>query len=151
MNVAAFPAPDEADLVEALRAEAEPIVSLVAEDDGVIVGHILFSPVTLDGHSELKLMGLAPMAVLPDLQRGGIGSALVKAGLEACRQLGSIGVIVLGHAAYYPRFGFVPASRFCIDSEYEVPDESFMAMELTPGALAGKSGRARYHAVFAAL
>ncbi len=93
-------------------------------------------------------MGLAPMAVAPEHQRKGIGSALVRAGLEQCKQLGFAAVVVLGHPEYYPRFGFSPSSRFGINSEYEVPEEVFMAMELQPGALSGKTGRVKYHAAF---
>lgn len=121
----------------------------MADDGGSIVGHILFSPVTLSGHAELKIMGLAPMAVQPAEQRRGIGSALVRAGLERCRQRGCGAVVVLGHPEYYPRFDFLPASRFDIGCEYEVPDEVFMALEVEPGFLRGKSGTIRYHAAFA--
>src|SRR2546430_3759974 len=123
LNRAAFETSTEADLVDALRERAKPIISLVADEAGSIVGHILFSPVTLSGCAELKIMGLAPMAVLPAEQRRGIGSTLVRAGLARCKQLGCVAVVVLGHPAYYPRFGFVPASRFGIASEYEVSDE----------------------------
>ncbi len=149
INLAAFETSTEADLVDALRQQADPIVSLVADAGGSIVGHILFTPVTLLGHADSKIMGLAPMAVLPSEQRHGIGSALVRAGLERCKELGCGAVIVLGHAEYYPRFGFVPASRFSIRSEYDVPDCVFMALELAPGTLAGKSGTIRYHPAFA--
>ena len=97
LNEAAFATSTEADLIEALRGHAEPIISLVADDAGTIVGHVLFSPVTLLGHEELKLMGLAPMSVLPTYQRGGIGSALVGAGLQRCAELGCDVVVVLGH------------------------------------------------------
>lgn len=151
VNRAAFDAASEADLVDALRERARPIVSLVADAGGTLVGHILFSPVTLLNHPELKIMGLAPMAVLPARQRTGIGSALVRAGLEECRQLGSGAAVVLGHPGYYPRFGFVPASRFGIGCEYDVPDDVFMAIELEPGILSGKSGTIRYHDAFANL
>lgn len=149
VNRAAFETTTEADLVDALREQADPIVSIVAEADGSIVGHILFSPVTLSDHAGLKIMGLAPMAVLPAVQRRGVGSALIRDGLDRCRQLGCDAVIVLGHPQYYPRFGFVPASRFGIQSEYEVPDDVFMALELQPGILLGKNGTARYHPAFA--
>jgi putative acetyltransferase len=148
LNRMAFETTIEADLVDALREQADPI-SLVADDAGSIVGHIMFSPVTLLGHEDLMIMGLAPMAVLPGQQRRGIGSALVRAGLERCRQIGSHAVVVLGHAAYYPRFGFVPASRFHVGCEYDVPDEAFMALELQSGSLGGRSGTIRYHAAFA--
>jgi len=148
VNTSAFETPSEANLVDALLEQAQPVVSLVAEDNGEVVGHIMFSPVSLSEYPDLKLMGLAPMAVAPEHQRKGIGSALVRAGLEQCKQLGFAAVVVLGHPEYYPRFGFSPSSRFDIDSEYEVPEDVFMAMELQPGALSGKTGRVKYHAAF---
>jgi putative acetyltransferase len=148
VNLAAFDTSAEADLVDTLRAQAHPIVSLVAEVDGEVVGHILLSPVTLDGHPELRLMGLAPMAVAPAHQRQGIGSALVRAGLERCRQLDIGAVVVLGHPSYYPRFGFAPSVRFGIRCEYEAPDEAFMLIELRPGCLRGMAGTVRFHPAF---
>jgi putative acetyltransferase len=151
VNTAAFETSAEADLVDALRAEASPLISLVAADDGAVVGHILLSPVVLPDHPQLRIMGLAPMAVLPSRQRRGIGSGLVRAGLEACRELDVDAVVVLGHADYYPRFGFRPASRFGIDCEYDVPDEVFMALELRPDSLAAPSGIVRYHPAFGRL
>jgi putative acetyltransferase len=151
VNLAAFETSSEADLVEALRTQADPLISLVAVTDDTAVGHILFSPVTLAGHEDLAMMGLAPMAVLPARQRQGVGSALIREGLDRCRQQGIHAVIVLGHADYYPRFGFVPASRFGLRSEYDVPDDVFMAIELADGALQGRSGLARYHPAFASL
>jgi putative acetyltransferase len=149
VNEAAFGSATEATLVDRLRVETAPIVSLVADDDGTILGHILFSPVTLRGRPELHLMGLAPMAVLPNHQRRGIGSGLARAGLDACRQLGCDAVVVLGHPEYYPRFGFVPASRFGLRSEYDVPDKVFMALELRPASLGAGGGTIRYHPAFA--
>lgn len=151
LNESVFPTPVEAALVERLRAEAEPVVSLVAADDGAIVGHILFSPVTLAADSACVAFALGPMAVLPGRQGQGIGSSLVRIGLDACSKLGCRAVFVLGHADYYPRFGFVPASRYGIASQFEVPDEVFMALELEPGALGGKAGAMRYHEAFDAL
>jgi len=151
VNVAAFETSSEANLVDALREQAEQVVSLVADDNGAIVGHIMFSPVCLSRHPDLKVMGLAPMAVAPEHQRKGIGSALVEAGLERCKQLGFVAVVVLGHPEYYPRFGFSPSRRFGIDSEYDVADEVFMAVELHPAALDGKTGTMKYHAAFASL
>jgi putative acetyltransferase len=94
-------------------------------------------------------MGLAPMAVSPSLQRGGIGSELVKTGLLRCTESDVGAVAVLGHPQYYPRFGFRPASQWGIKSEYEVPEEVFMMMELSPGYLQGYQGIVRYDAVFA--
>ena len=151
LNVAAFPSDAEARLVDCLRASADPVISLVAESDGDVVGHILFSPVTHAERASIRSMGLAPMAVLPERQRQGIGSQLVDAGLRACREAGVEALVVLGHPQYYPRFGFVPASEFSIDSEYDVPDDTFMALELVPGALAGTPGTVRYHRAFAEL
>jgi putative acetyltransferase len=149
VNLVAFETSTEADLVDALRKEASPIVSLVAEDGEAIIGHILFSPVTLTPHPELQIMGLAPMSVVSARQRHGIGSALVHEGLAQCRRLGFGAVIVLGHAEYYPRFGFTPASQFGLSCEYDVPDEVFMGLELDKDILRGRSGRIRYHAAFA--
>ena len=148
VNVAAFERPSEAELVDVLREQARPVVALVAEDEGVIVGHIMFSPVSLEDHPEPKMMGLAPMAVVPDHQRKGIGSALVRAGFEQCRQLGFGAVVVLGHPDYYPRFGFLPSGRFGLCCEYEVPEEAFLVAELQPGVLRGVSGLIRYHTAF---
>ncbi len=147
-NASAFETPAEANLVDALREQAMPVVSLVAEDNGAVVGHIMFSPVSLSGYPGLKVMGLAPMAVAPKHQRKGIGSALVRAGLEECKQQGFVAVVVLGHPEYYPRFGFSPASSFGIDCEYEVPAEVFMAIELQAGGLSEKAGRVKYNAAF---
>jgi putative acetyltransferase len=151
VNVAAFETPAEADLVDVLRRQARPLVSIVAEDDRTIVGHILFSPVMLSGRSELRMMGLGPMAVVPGQQRKGIGSLLVRAGLEQCRELGFGAVVVLGHPEYYPRFGFVPSAQFHIGCEYDVPAEVFMVIELQPDYLDGVSGTVKYHSAFAGL
>src|SRR5688572_24420600 len=101
VNEAAFDTSAEADLVEALRRRGVSLVSLVAEVEGVVVGHILFSPVSLVEHDHLKLIGLSPMAVAPDYQRKGIGSALVRQGLVRCKDLGFCAVVVVGHAEYY--------------------------------------------------
>jgi putative acetyltransferase len=146
VNQVAFAGTFEADLVDALRAQARPLISLVADEAGDVVGHILFSPVTLSSAPERLVMGLAPMAVVPERQRQGIGTLLVTAGLSECRALGAAAVVVLGHPQFYPRFGFVPASRFGVTTEYDVPDDTFMALEIEPGALT--PGSIRYHAAF---
>ena len=148
VNQAAFETNAEADLVELLHEQASPFISLVADDAGSIVGHILFSPAVLLSHPHVKIMGLAPMSVLPAHQRRGIGSSLVRAGLESCTELGFAAVIVLGHAQYYSRFGFQRASHFALGCEYDVPDDVFMALELEPGSLTGKAGTIRYHPAF---
>jgi putative acetyltransferase len=149
LNEAVFETRIEANLVDALRQQAHEFIALVAEENESIIGHIFFSPVTLMTHPELRIMGLAPMAVMPARQRIGVGSALVHEGLAKCKKIGYAAVIVLGHPGYYPRFGFAPASRFGIRCEYEVPDEVFMALELEPGVLQDKTGTIRYHAAFA--
>jgi putative acetyltransferase len=146
---AAFGNDGEADLVKKLRANGKAVVALVAEWDGAIVGHILFSEVTVETNPRgIKLIGLAPLAVAPEHQRSGIGARLTCAGLGVCRVTGYDAAIVLGHPEYYPRFGFAPASRFGITSEYDVADEVFMAMELTEGALADCAGVACYQPEF---
>ncbi|MBS0347356.1 MAG: N-acetyltransferase [Proteobacteria bacterium] len=151
VNLAAFESPAEADLVEALRGHTFPYVSLVADDKGIVAGHILFTPVHLPGHPRARLMALAPMAVRPEYQRSGVGSALVIEGLRQAREAGAGAVVVLGHPAYYPRFGFVPASRHGIGCSYQVPDEAYLVVELQPGHLDGLSGTVQYHAAFDAV
>ena len=148
VNEAAFETGAEANLVEALRAKRIALVSLVAESGNAVVGHILFSPVVLAEHRELNVMGLGPMAVLPGHQRKGIGSALVREGLARCRQLGCRAVVVVGHPNYYPRFGFVPGTRYSIRCEYDVPADVFMIAELEKGALKGLAGVVRYDDAF---
>ncbi len=151
VNASAFETPAEANLVDVLREQARPVVSLVAENDGTIVGHILFSPVTLSGHPSLRIMGLAPMAVLPEYQRKGVGSALVRAGLDRCRKHGFGAVVVLGHPEFYPRVGFSPSTHFGIACEYEVSEDIFMVLELQPGYLQGASGMIKYHTAFSSV
>ncbi|MEW5871026.1 MAG: N-acetyltransferase [Chloroflexota bacterium] len=149
VNALAFERPEEARLVDKLRAACPGALSLVAEQDGQIAGHILFTPVAIDGCPLQGGMGLAPLAVLPERQRQGIGSRLVQAGLARLRQAGCPYAIVLGHPAYYPRFGFQRASHYGLRSQWEgVPDEAFMALELQAGALQGVSGVARYRSEF---
>ena len=149
INTAAFETEAEAGLVDALRDSGIPLISLVAKVDQKIVGHILFSPMTLSGKSTIvKIAGLAPMAVMPDYQKRGIGTAIVKKGLKQCISIGYQAAVVLGHPEYYPRFGFGPASRFGIKSEYDVPDEVFMVKELVAGILTAYKGVVKYHRLF---
>jgi putative acetyltransferase len=148
----AFERAGEADLVEALRWEAHPTVSLVAKIEERIVGHIIFSPVEVESlASSMVVMGLAPMAVRPSLQQQGIGSVLVREGLQACERMEAGAVVVLGHSEYYPRFGFRPARRFGLQCEYDIPPEAFMALELEPGALDDAEGTVRYHDIFGSM
>jgi putative acetyltransferase len=145
----AFGQTEEADLVEALRRRGAFTLSLVALLADQIVGHILFTPVRIEsGDSSFEAIGLGPMAVLPAHQRKEIGSRLVRAGLEECGRAGHEIVVVVGHPEYYPRFGFLPAKRFGIRYEEEVPEEVFMLVELREGALAGRSGIVRYQPEF---
>jgi putative acetyltransferase len=149
VNELAFGQPAEADLVERLRQTCTDSLSLVAEDDAV-VGHILFTPVMLEsGARRVVGKGLAPMAVLPDRQRQGIGSQLVRRGLDILRERGCPFVVVVGHPEYYPRFGFEPASTHGLASQWEgIPDAAFMALVLDVQAMAGVSGVAKYREEF---
>lgn len=143
VNQRAFGQDGEAQLVDALRAGGYVRVSLVAEVDGQVVGHILFSDLPIAcGTGTVPAVALAPMAVLPPWQRQGIGAALIRQGLEVCRAQGQRAVIVLGHPQYYPRFGFSPDLAQQIESPYACA--AFMALELTPAALAGVRGRVLY-------
>ncbi len=145
---AAFSNGPEAALVGRLRAGCQDYVAFVAVEDGVVVGHILFTPVTMDEGGAVG-MGLAPMAVVPAQQRKGIGSRLVRHGLEQVRQSGCPFVVVLGHPEYYPRFGFERASKYKLSSQWKgVPDEAFMVFAIDSGALPKEGGTTRYRAEF---
>ena len=145
VNERAFGGTLEADIVDAVR-QAAGSISLVALLHDEIVGHILFTPVRIDPPTIAPVAGLAPMAVSPDAQRRGIGSALVRAGLEACRRGGYGAVVVLGNPDYYPRFGFRQASHWRLACEYDAPPEAFMALEFEPGTL--HAGTAIYRPEF---
>jgi putative acetyltransferase len=133
VEAAAFGREDEALIVENVRAEGAGLVELVAEEDGQIVGHILFSRMTCTPPK--RIAGLAPVAVLPEAQGRGWGQVLCRAGIEELRRMGAEAVVVLGHEAYYPRFGFSRDAAKLIASPYaHLP--AFMALELAPGALA---------------
>lgn len=145
----AFGQIEEAAIVDKLRQRGALTLSLVATRDNEVVGHIAFSPVAIESQgSSFEAIALGPMAVLSTHQRQGIGSALVRAGLEECRRLGQEIVVVLGHPNYYPRFGFIPARARGIDCEFEVPDEAWMVLELKEGGLVGKRGTVHYRPEF---
>ena len=150
INEQAFEQPAEADLVDKLRLSCPEALSFAAVDGGRVVGHIFFTPATVDGKdSTIEGVGLAPMAVLPDRQRQGIGSSLVGHGLKVLRERSCPFVIVLGHPEYYPRFGFEPASKHGLKSQWEgVPDEAFMVLIFDKQAIEGVSGVARYRDEF---
>ena len=150
VNESAFDQPTEATIVDSIRAACPDSVSLVAVEGNRIVGHILFSPVFVSGgNGSVQAMGLGPMAVAPERQRQGIGSLLVQAGIDAMRKQNCPFVIVLGHPEYYPRFGFVPASRHGLFCQWEgVPDEAFMVLILDEAAIGGVSGTIRFRDEF---
>src|SRR5688572_9040769 len=133
VHLAAFPTAAEANLVDRLRANGKAAVSLVAEAGGDIVGHILFSPVTLDPSANVVALGLAPMAVVPGNEKHGVGRRLVQNGLAECHARGACMVVVLGDPPYYGRFGFERASRHGLRNPFGVEDE-FMVFMLEAGA-----------------
>lgn len=152
VHAAAFETDAEAKLVDELRRARAHVVSMVAQVAEQIVGHVLFTKVTVTSDAgDWAALGLAPVAVLPEFQRQGIGTQLCRAALETCRAQGHGVAIVLGHAEYYPRFGFEPAVKRGIRWEHDVPDDAFMVLQLQPGALAGKIGVVRFHQAFAAV
>ena len=148
INEIAFEQGPEAAIVDKLRTSCKEYCSFVAVNKDTVIGHIVFTPVTIDG-SNLIGMGLAPMAVLPSYQKQGIGSSLVQHGLQHLQQSGCPFVIVLGHPEYYPRFDFEPASRYNLKCQWEsVPDEAFMVIVFDRNVLPMEGGIARYRAEF---
>ncbi|MBX9765610.1 N-acetyltransferase [Patescibacteria group bacterium] len=145
INALAFGGENESKLIEALRKSETfvPELSLVAEKEGKVVGHILFSKIHIGSNLTHKSLALAPVAVLPDTQKQGIGSLLIQFGLKKAAELGFGSVVVLGHSKYYPKFGFEPASNWNITTEYKDPESTF-ALELQPEALNGISGQVVY-------
>ncbi|RMG96045.1 MAG: N-acetyltransferase [Chloroflexi bacterium] len=151
VNELAFGRTAEAKLVTRLREQGAVAISLVAEQDDTIVGHILFSPVQIENpRYRGTAVALGPLAVTPPRQKQGIGSALVKTGLHHCISQGFHTVVVLGHPTYYPRFGFQPAHQLGLHCEYNVPPEIFMALSLSPNPQTKISGLVRYHPAFQA-
>jgi putative acetyltransferase len=149
VNDEAFGQPDEGRLVDVLRSRGGVTLSLVAVEKGKLVGHALFSPVEIvSDESVTPAVALGPMAVRTSCQRRGIGSSLVRHGIEELTKRGHDVVVVLGHPSYYPRFGFAPAAQFGISCEFGVPDEVFMALELRDGVLKGVSGTVKYRPEF---
>jgi len=145
VNRLAFGQDQEADIVDALRSNGAALLSLVAVLDDAVVGHILYSPAFIGG---VEGAGLAPMAVVPEHQRRGIGSQLVEAGNARLRDRGCPFIIVLGHPSFYPRFGFRPARPLGITCEWDVPDDVFMIAVLEEHRMRGVSGLARYRGEF---
>jgi putative acetyltransferase len=149
VNNLAFGRSEEAQLVDRLRENCRDLISLVALAEDHLVGHILFTPVNLNGTGRsLVGTGLGPLAVRPDYQQQGIGSTLVRQGIENVMEQGSPFIVVLGHSTYYPRFGFEPAGRFGIRSQWKVPNHAFMILVLDETAMRGLSCLAEYQPEF---
>jgi len=145
VNRLAFGQEQEASIVDKLRENCNSVLSLVALTDGKVVGHILFSPAVIEGkHGRLVGTGLAPLAVLPEYQRKGIGTELLQTAIARIKRGGCPYIIVIGHPEYYTRFGFERAGRFGISSEWDVPDEAFMILILDKKAMNGITGVAKY-------
>ncbi len=149
LNRRAFGQDQESNIVDALRANGAALLSLVATVNDQVVGHIMYSPLSIGGN----VMGVAlgPMAVLPERQRQGIGSKLIEAGNRKLKNAGCPFIIVVGHANYYPRFGFRPASEHGIKCEWDVPDDVFMLLVLDQAKMKGVSGLATYRYEFSSV
>jgi putative acetyltransferase len=143
-----FETDSEAKLVDLLRSRDKLIISLVAEDEGKLIGHIAFSRVYNESNSGVRGLGLGPMAVIPERQNCGIGSQLVKAGIGHGKSLGYDYIVVLGHPTYYPRFGFIPARQFDLHCAWEVPEDVFMALEVQTNSLSNVNGLVMYEPEF---
>ena len=152
VNELAFGRPAEADLIENLRQlpEFEPLLSLVAEMDGKILGHGMFSPIFIQGKDgeEYPCLSLGPIAVVPEFQKQGIGGMLIQAGHRTALELDYNAVLLLGHPSYYPRFGYRLAENWNITNPWQISGEPWMAIELIEGALNGKAGLAVYPEAF---
>jgi putative acetyltransferase len=150
INDKAFDQPVEGQIVDKLRKSCKGIISLVATSNNKVIGHILFSPATIETQCGIiQGMALGPMAVTPELQKQGIGSMLVKEGLRIIDKTKCPFVIVLGHDKYYPRFGFQRASKYGIKSQWEgIPDEAFMVMILNDSVMKRVSGIVKYREEF---
>jgi putative acetyltransferase len=140
----AFQRLTEADLVDLVRTRGKDSLSMVAVRSGSVTGHILFTPVSLEPQTDsLRGLGIGPLAVLPECQKTGIGSQLMRAGVEMCQAQGYDFIVLLGDPRYYSRFGFKPAREYGLTSDYGNGDE-FQLLELRPGALTGASGKVKY-------
>ena len=147
VNDEAFGQENEGNLIDKLRFNPGfiPGLSIVAECNEVIIGHILFFPIKVRGvTASYESLALAPVSVKPEFQNKGIGGQLIIYGLDKARELGFHSVIVLGHKHYYPRFGFEPVGKWGINAPFDVPAEAIMALELVPDGLKGVSGTVEY-------
>ena len=149
LNKRAFEQDQEANIIDALRSNRAVMLSMVAISDGQVVGHIMYSPISIDG--KVSGAALGPMAVLPEYQGQGVGSELIKKGNQRLRNDGCPFIIVLGHSEYYARFGFEPASMHEITCEWDVPDNVFMVLILDEAKMRGISGVAKYRPEFSSV
>jgi len=149
LNRRAFGQDQESNIVDALRANGAALLSLVATLNDRVVGHIMYSAVSVGGNVKGAVLG--PMAVIPERQRQGIGSKLIEAGNQNLKNADCPFIIVVGHANYYPRFGFRPASEHGIKCEWDVPDDVFMLLVLDQVKMEGVSGLAKYRDEFSSV
>jgi putative acetyltransferase len=149
LNRRAFGQDQESNIVDALRANGAALLSLVATVNDRVVGHIMYSPLSVGGN--ITGAALGPMAVLPERQRQRIGSKLIEAGNQKLKNAGCPFIIVVGHAGYYPRFGFRPAREHGIKCEWDVPDDVFMLLVLDQAKMEGVSGLAKYRDEFSSV
>jgi putative acetyltransferase len=149
LNRRAFGQDQESNIVDELRANGATLLSLVATVNDRVVGHIMYSPLSVGGN--ITGAALGPMAVLPERQRQGIGSKLIEAGNQKLKNAGCPFIIVVGHADYYPRFGFRPASEHGIKCQWDVPDDVFMLLILDQAKMEGVSGLAKYRDEFSSV
>ena len=150
-KTAEFSDKDEHNLVRRLRNSNEFIkeLSLIAEEENKILGHVLLTKALIKGEStSYETLALAPLAVLPEYQKFGIGKNLMNKAIERARELGYKSIVVLGHENYYPKFGFEKASKYGVEAPFEVPDEAYMILELLQGGLNGISGIVEYSKAF---
>ena len=149
VNRRAFGQDQEGNIVDALRTNGAALLSLVATVNGQVAGHIMYSPLTVA--ENVLGVALGPMAVVPEYQRQGIGTQLIEAGNRKIKDAGYPFIIVVGHAEYYPRFGFRPANEYGIRCEWDVPDEVFMLLVLNEAKMQGASGLAKYRHEFSTI
>jgi len=149
VNRRAFGQDQESNIVDALRTNGAALLSLVATVNGQVAGHIMYSPLTVA--ENVLGVALGPMAVVPEYQRQGIGTQLIEAGNRKIKDAGYPFIIVVGHAEYYPRFGFRPANEYGIRCEWDVPDDVFMLLVLDQAKMEGVSGLAKYRHEFSSV
>jgi len=149
VNRRAFEQERESNIVDALRANGGALLSLVATIHDQVIGHVMYSRVSVG--DMVNGAALGPMAVLPEHQRQGIGTRLIDTGNQKIKDAGYPFIIVVGHAEYYPRFGFRPAGKYVIKCEWDVPEEVFMVLMLDAAKMQGVAGLAKYRDEFSTI